>query len=108
MFKFKPYRGKDKYHIRIYRGMIHPFIVTKIDFKGGTISGFLLTHKPVCKRGFYRLHKNPNSNDSKTSYMQRCLITDVISMFSDPRNNWHLSPEDEKLVNEQEKNLTRI
>ena len=107
-FKFKPYRGNDKYHFRIYRGMIHPFIVTEVDLEKKIISGYMMTHKPVCERGFYKLNKNPNPNDNKKSYMQRCRITDIIEMFSNPRNNWHLSFEDEKLVDGQEKNLTRV
>ena len=105
MAKFKPYHGKDKYHIRIYRGMVHPFVVTEVNLKRGLISGFLLTHKPVTKRGFVKLHSNPNSTDKRSSYIQKCRITDLIDSFSRPYNNWHLSGVDQELVEKLEKKL---
>lgn len=105
MSKFKSYCGTDKYHFRIYRGMVHPFIVTEVNLERGLISGFLLTHKPVTKRGFAKLNKNPNPIDNRNSYIQKCRITDLISSFSRPYNNWHLSIDDQKTVDELEKKL---
>lgn len=104
-FKFKSYCGCDKYHFRIYRGMVHPFIVTEVNLQKGIISGFLLTHKPVTKRGFTKLYNNPNPIDKRYSYIQKCRITDVITAFSRPYNNWHLCKADQILVENLEKKL---
>ncbi|MCQ2792389.1 MAG: hypothetical protein MJ208_02570 [Bacilli bacterium] len=101
--RFRKYNGLDKYHCRIYQRLHHPFIVATVDYNYKTISGYVITTSPTHKKSYYRLFQNPNPNDSKLSYITRYRITDRWHMFSKPFNNWHLSPNDVKLIDWFEK-----
>ena len=110
---FKKYKGTDKYHFRVYRKSIgHPFIVVtvseKLDENGNIlISGYMMTHslprvmeKP---KTYKRLKRNPNPSDDRISFVNKYRITDVpANCFSKPYPNWHLSKEDEELIDELE------
>ena len=111
---FKKYKGNDKYHFRVYKKSIgHPFIVVtvseQIDDNGKIlISGYMITHslnrvidKP---KSYRRLKNNPNPSDERISFINVFRISDVPSnSFSRPYNNWHLSKEDERLIDALEK-----
>ena len=112
--RYKKYNGTDKYHFRIYRKSIgHPFIVVavseKIDANGKIlISGYMMTHslqrvmdKPI---SYKRLKRNPNPTDDRVSFINKYRITDIPAKdFSKPYSNWHLSKEDEQLIDALEK-----
>ena len=111
--RYRKYTGKDKYHFRVYRKSIgHPFIVVavseKIDESGNIlISGYMMTHslERVSERpGVYRrLKKNPNPNDDRLSFVNKYRINDIpANNFSKPYTNWHLSKEDERLIDSLE------
>ena len=112
--RYRKYHGNDKYHFRVYKRSIgHPFIVVtvseKIDENGKVlISGYMMTHslervseKPSVYR---RLKKNPNPSDDRLSFVNKNRIDDIpASSFSKPYNNWHLSKEDELLIDSLER-----
>jgi hypothetical protein len=109
---FKSYNGPDKYHFRVYKkGKGHPFIVavveeTEIDGKM-YISGYMFTHsvlRVLSKPNDYiKMEANPNPNDDADSYLCIRRVSQVeASAFSKPYNNWHLSDEDEKLIDKLE------
>lgn len=111
---FKSYKGPDKYHFRVYKKSIgHPFIVVavseKTDENGSLlISGYIMTHsilRVFDKPGAYkRLRKNPNPSDNRPSYINKNKVEDMPAIyFSKPYNNWHLSKEDERLIDALEK-----
>ena len=106
---FKKYNGPDKYHFRIYKKSIgHPFIVVtvseKIDENGNLlISGYMMTHsleRAMDKPEVYkRLKHNPNPNDKRLSFINKHRVDDIpANSFSKPYSNWHLSKEDEQLI----------
>ena len=110
---FKNYTGSDKYHFRIFKkGKSHPFIVAVVEEKEVEgkiyISGYMFTHsilrvlnKP---NDYVKMESNPNPNDDTDSYLCIRRVSDIESnAFSKPYNNWHLSPADEKLIDELEK-----
>ncbi len=106
---FKRYNGNDKYHFRVYRKSIgHPFIVVTVmersDETGKIlISGYMMTHsiprvmdKP---KTYKRLKVNPNPSDDRVSFVNKYRINDIpANNFSRPYSNWHLSKEDEQLI----------
>ena len=109
---FKSYNGPDKYHFRVYKkGKGHPFIVAvveEIEIDGKIyISGYMFTHsilrilnKP---NDYVKMEENPNPNDDADSFLCIRRVTQVeASAFSKPYNNWHLSDEDEKLIDKLE------
>ena len=109
---FKSYNGPDKYHFRVYKkGKGHPFIVAvveEIEIDGKIyISGYMFTHsilrilnKP---NDYVKMEKNPNPNDDADSYLCIRRVSQVEARaFSKPYNNWHLSDEDEKLIDKLE------
>ena len=109
---FKSYNGPDKYHFRVYKkGKAHPFIVAvveeaEIDGKM-YISGYMFTHsvlRVLSKPNDYvKMEANPNPNDDADSYLCIRRVSQVESnAFSKPYNNWHLSEEDEKLIDKLE------
>ncbi|MBQ7996029.1 MAG: hypothetical protein IJ247_07465 [Bacilli bacterium] len=111
---FKNYNGPDKYHFRVYKkGKGHPFIVavveeTEIDGKM-YISGYMFTHsvlRVLSKPNDYiKMEANPNPNDDAESFLCIRRVSHVeANAFSKPYNNWHLSKEDEKTIDELEKN----
>ena len=111
---FKKYKGTDKYHFRFYRVSIyHPFIVVAIteekDKDGKVlISGYMMTtslDRARDKPGTYRrLKENPNPNDDKISFVNKYRISDVpANCFTKPHSSWHLSEEDEKLIDSFER-----
>jgi len=113
--RYKKYNGKDKYHFRVYKKSLgHPFIVVavseKMDKNGKVlISGYVVTHSLVRaseKPDVYkRLKKNPNPNDDRISFVNKFRINDIpANNFSKPYTNWHLSEEDEQLIDSLEKN----
>lgn len=109
---FKSYNGPDKYHFRIYkRGKEHPFVVAVVEEKeiDGKIyiSGYILTHSVlrIIKKpnDYVKMEENPNPNDDADSYLCIRRVSQVESnAFSKPYNNWHLSEQDEKLIDELE------
>lgn len=110
---FKNYNGKDKYHFRVYkRGKTHPFIVAvveQIEINGKIyLSGYMFTHSVIRvlskPNEYIKMESNPNPNDDSDSYVCIKRVTRIESnKFSKPYNNWHLSEEDEKLIDELEK-----
>ncbi len=115
---FKKYQGKDKYHFRFYRtSMYHPFIVVAVteekDENGKIfISGYMMTTsltRAMDKPGTYkRLKQNPNPNDEKISFVNKYRINDVpANCFTKPHASWHLSEDDEKLIDSLEKNYLK-
>ena len=112
--RYKKYKGTDKYHFRVYRKSIgHPFVVVavseRLDENGKIlISGYMMTHsiprvmeKP---KTYKRLKINPNPSDDRISFINKYRITDVpATNFSKPYPNWHLSKDDEKLIDALEK-----
>ena len=115
---YKKYKGNDKYHFRFYRtSLYHPFIVvavTEEKTENGKIliSGYMMTTsitRAMEKPGTYkRLKENPNPNDDKVSFVNKYRITDVpANCFTKPHPSWHLSIEDEKLVDALEKKYTK-
>ena len=116
--KYKKYNGEDKYHFRIYKKSIgHPFIVVavleRLDQSGKIlISGYMVTHsiqrvmdKP---KSYKRLRTNPNPSDSRISFVNKYRINDIpANNFSKPYSKWHLSKEDEMLIDTLEKNYNK-
>ena len=111
---FKQYCGPDKYHFRVYKKSIgHPFVVVtvaeKVDEDGRIlISGYIITHsikRVFDKPGVYkRLKKNPNPSDNRPSFVNKYRIDDIpANCFSKPYSNWHLSSDDEMLIDSLEK-----
>ena len=114
---YKKYKGNDKYHFRFYKKSIfHPFIVvavTEEKTENGKvlISGYMMTtslqsamDKPGC---YKRLKKNPNTNDESASFVNRFRVTDIpASCFTKPHPSWHLSKEDEALIDAFEKHYS--
>ena len=111
---YKKYNGPDKYHFRIYKKSIgHPFIVVtvseKVDKNGHVlISGYMMTHsleRAMDKPSVYkRLKSNPNPTDERISFVNKHRIDDVpANYFSKPYSKWHLSKEDEELIDSLEK-----
>ena len=112
--RFKKYTGPDKYHFRVYKKAIgHPFIVVAVseslsDDGRVLISGYIITHsleKAAEKPDVYRrLKRNPNPSDKRLSFVNKYRICDVpANNFSKPYSNWHLSKEDENLIDSFEK-----
>ena len=59
------------------------------------------TEKPTV---YKRLKKNPNPTDKRVSFINRHRIDDIpANAFSRPYSKWHLSKEDEKLIDILEK-----
>jgi len=104
------YTGKDKYHFRRYRlSKYHPFLVIMVveeSIKDGKtyISGFNMTHsrKMFDKRPneFIELLSNPNIKDDSESYLNVNLITAESSLFTKPIKSWHLSKNDEIVIDQ--------
>ena len=112
--KYKKYTGADKYHFRVYKRSIgHPFIVVAVSERTDEdgkilISGYMMTHsleRVSEKPGVYkRLKKNPNPADDRLSFVNKNRIDDIpANSFSKPYNSWHLSKEDEMLIDSLEK-----
>ena len=113
MSRFKKYRGKDKYHIRFYRrNGNHPFIVVlveekQIDSNRFLLSGYMITHD-IQKwfdypNRYIRMHTNPNPKDQEPTFLCKIRLENISQrLFSKPYSNWHLSKEDEKIIDELE------
>jgi hypothetical protein len=72
------------------------------------ISGYMMTTsitRAMEKPGTYkRLKENPNPNDEKVSFVNKYRISDVpANCFTKPHAKWHLSDEDEKLIDSLER-----
>ena len=115
---YKKYKGTDKYHFRFYKKSIfHPFIVVaiteeKIENGKALISGYMMTtslQRAMDKPGTYkRLRKNPNPNDDKISFVNKYRVSDVpASCFTKPHPSWHLSKDDERLIDSLERNYIK-
>lgn len=111
---FKKYKGPDKYHFRFYKKSIfHPFIVVAVTEEKNQdgkiyISGYMMTTSIVRALDkpstYHRLKVNPNPFDDKVSFVNRFRVSDVpSSCFTKPHPTWHLSKEDEKLIDALEK-----
>ena len=114
MSKFKKYNGRDKYHIRFYRrNGKHPFVVVlveekRIASKRYVLSGYLITHDIqkwiAYPKKYIRLSANPNPKDPEPAFLCTVKIENISQrLFSKPYSNWHLSKEDEILIDELEK-----
>ena len=109
---FKSYTGSDKYHFRIYKhGKSHPFVVAvveEVEVNGKFyISGYMFTHSVlrVLNRpnDYVKMAANPNPNDDADSFLCIRRVSNIeANAFSKPYNNWHLSEDDEKLIDELE------
>ena len=108
---YRKYNGKDKYHFRYYRlSNNHPFLVVLVldeRKKNGKvfISGFGLTTSNIMPKKrptrYIKLFQNPNPNDNSPSYINTDLVKMKKSkLFSDPIENWHLSKEDERMIDD--------
>ena len=106
---FKQYRGPDKYHFRVYKTSVgHPFIVVAVTEEksenGKTlISGYMMTtslQRMLDKPGSYkRLVVNPTPNEDRPSFVNKFRLTDIpAKKFSKPYVKWHLSKDDERLI----------
>lgn len=115
---FKVYKGNDKYHFRFYRTSIyHPFIVVAVTEEKNEngkifISGYMMTTsiaRAMEKPGTYkRLRVNPNPRDDKVSFVNKYRISDVpANCFTKPHPSWHLSKEDENLIDALEKKYSK-
>ncbi len=113
MPRYRKYNGKDKYHFRFFRkNGRHPFIVVLVETKGESkktrLSGYMITHD-ISKKldypdSYIQLNMNPNPKDDSPSYLCVTRIDNVLQkFFSKPFPNWHLSKEDEELIDELEK-----
>lgn len=114
MSKFKKYNGKDKYHIRFYRrNGRHPFIVVLVeerteDNKRYYLSGYMITHdiqKWIDYPSKYiRMHSNPNPKDQEPAFLCKVRLDNISQrLFSKPYLNWHISKEDELIIDDLEK-----
>ena len=117
--RYKEYKGNDKYHFRFYKKSIfHPFIVvavTEEKSENGTIliSGYMMTtsiQRAMEKPGTYRrLKVNPNPGDDKVSFVNKYRVSDIPSnCFTKPHPSWHLSKEDEKLIDAFENRYRKL
>jgi hypothetical protein len=112
MAKYKKYNGTDKYHFRFYRiNGQHPFLVVLVETKNENgkhyFSGYIITHDITKKiqypNKYVQLHNNPNPKDEAPSYLCKIRLEGIPEkMISKPFNNWHLSKEDEKMVDKLE------
>ena len=113
MSRYRKYNGHDKYHFRFYRkNGRHPFIVVlvKIKEEGRTarMSGYMITHdiKKMLDypNSYVQLNRNPNPKDESPAYLCVVRIDNIPQkFFSKPFLNWHLSKEDEELIDALEK-----
>ena len=109
---YKKYNGNDKYHFRIYKhGKNHPIIVvmvTVLESDGKIyLSGYQMTHseKRALKKphSYIKLIKNPNPNDNRKVFVSKTRLTNIdANSFSKPYTNWHLSLEDELIIDQLE------
>ena len=114
--KYKKYKGKDKYHFRVYRAnRHHPFVVVMVleeqrDDTYYYLSGYMITHsleKAIhYRKNYVQLNFNPNPNDDRPCFLCKFRFTNIkANMFSKPYNTWHLSKEDELMIDKlEEKN----
>ena len=113
MSRYRKYNGHDKYHFRFYRkNGHHPFIVvlveTRIEDSKTTLSGYMITHdiKKMLDypNSYVQLSHNPNPKDESPAYLCVVRIDNIPQkFFSKPFSNWHLSKEDETLIDSLEK-----
>ena len=113
---YKPYSGSDKYHFRVYKSSGHPVLVVatkQIEVDGKVyISGYVVTHsltrvldKPGC---YVRLKNNPNPKDDRPSYINKYRISNLpANRFTKPYTTWHLSKEDEMIIDILEKKYAK-
>ena len=112
MSKFKKYNGPDKYHFRFYRrNGQHPFLVVMVETKEANnrhyFSGYMITHDITKKiqypKRYIQLHFNPNPKDNEPAFLCKIRLENINQrMFSKPYVNWHLSKEDEIIIDELE------
>ena len=113
MSRFQKYNGPDKYHFRFYRrNGRHPFLVVLVETKEENgkhyLSGYLITHD-IKKwldypKKYIRLSSNPNPKDGEPAYLCKIRIENIPQkMFSKPYKQWHLSKEDEEIIDMLEK-----
>ena len=58
---------------------------------------------------YKRLNNNPNPNDDSPSFVNKYRISDLPSnKFSKPYNNWHLTKEDEEIIDSLEKRYLKL
>lgn len=101
---------KCKYHFRKYKvSNGHPFLVVivneSIDENGKTLlSGFNLTHSVeyvLTRPNKFMRIENPNPNDDAACFLNTDLVKDKpIGRFSKPIQNWELSEEDIKQIDQ--------
>ena len=118
MSRYRKYNGHDKYHFRFYRkNGHHPFIVVLVETKGESsktrLSGYMITHdiKKMLDypKSYIQMHNNPNPKDTSPAYLCITRIENVPQkFFTKPFLGWHLSKEDEKLIDSLEKKKSSI
>ena len=74
----------------------HPDYV--FGYKNGKYKSLGLTHTPKKEHRSTKLNKNPNSVDSKDSYLQHTVKTTQERYFSPVLNGWQFDDEDKPLV----------
>ena len=100
----------QKYHFRYYRpSQNHPFLVALVKEDIGEdgkvyLSGFNVTHSFQMfyknPNDFIRI-QNPNPEDDADCFVQKAGIKNKpLKLFSSPIKGWHLSKEDEKIIDD--------
>lgn len=94
---YKPYKGKDKYHIRVHKRIRHPAIIVGED--NTNLFGYDTTSSDtkMNDRRYHRLHNSFNGKN-ENSYVYKKRMSDKKNAFSKPYNNSHLSHEDEEYI----------
>jgi hypothetical protein len=72
-------------------------------------SGYMITHditkKIQCPGKYIQLHNNPNPKDNAPAFLCKIRLEHIHQkMISKPYNNWHLSKEDELIIDKLECN----
>lgn len=98
-FKYKPYKGKNKYHVRYSKKQKHFIAINNATEK--QISGYQMTtdrNKAISNRSFHKMHKIPNKNDDRC-----CYVTDIETSYPSVNYSkpygWVIAKEDEKMLN---------
>ena len=113
MSRYRKYNGHDKYHFRFYRrNGHHPFIVVLVETRSENsktkLNGYMITHdiKKMLDypKSYIQMNSNPNPKDDSPAYLCVVRIENIPQKyFSKPFLNWHLSKEDEELIDILEK-----
>ena len=82
---------------RFNRRRKHPSYV--FNEKDNKYQSLIITHSPVTrKKNNIRLYKNPNNNDSSTSYIVPKIVSDNKSSYNKPYKNWNFDKNDKRKI----------